>query len=165
MSLPMPVATSAHRALRLAGLLMVLAGVLGMHGLTGASSCHGSAGMSMQAASTAPMAASLMSMEASDLATTSSGVVSDAGRWAGARAEEVLKGAAGSAHSIDGGGMAMGVMCLAILGAALLALMQHFRRARVAPVLWSLPRPANAIIPRGRDPDPPSLIKLSIQRC
>jgi len=56
-------------------------------------------------------------------------------------------------------------MCLAILGAALLALLRLLHRAREAAVVWSLPRPAGAIVPRGRDPDPPSPIKLSIRRC
>lgn len=102
-----------------------------------------------------------MSMDASDLAAIPTGIVSDAGLRAGNQAKELLEASTGSGH----GGMAMGAMCLAILGAALLALLRLLHRARVAPVVWSLPRCTRVIVPRGRDPDPPSLIKLSIQRC
>ena len=170
MTLPVPVPTSAQHVLRLAGLIVVLAGLFGMHGLSGQSSGlsgglsggHGAAGMSMQTtASPALMAASAMSMDASDLAAIPTGIVSDAGLLAGNQVEDLLEVATGSGH----GGMAMGAMCLAILGAALLALLRLLQRARVAPVVWTLPRPARAIVPRGRDPDPPSLMKLSIQRC
>jgi len=166
-TLPVPVPTSAHPALRLAGLLVVLAGLFGMHGLSGLSSGlssgHGAAGMNMQTTdSQALMAASAMSMDASDdLAAIPTGIVSDAGLWVGNQAEDLLEAATGSGH----GGMAMGAMCLAILGAALLALLRLLQRARVAQGVWSLPRPARAIVPRGRDPDPPSLIRLSILRC
>ena len=159
---PVPIPTSAQHVLRLTGLIVVLAGLFGMHGLSGQSSGHGAAGMNMQ--TTAPptlMAASAMSMETSDLAAISTGIVSDAGLLAGSQAEDLLEAATGSGH----GGMALGAMCLAILGAALLALLRLLHRARRAPRVWTLPRPARAIVPRGRDPDPPSLIKLSIQRC
>lgn len=162
-TLPVPVPASAHYALRLAGLIVVLAGLFGMHGLSGLSSGHGAAGMNVQTkAPQALMAASSMSMDVSELAAIPTGIVSDAGLLAGNQAEDLLEAATGSGH----GGMAMGAMCLAILGAAVLALLRLLDRARVAPVVWSLPRrPAGAIVPRGRDPDPPSLIKLSIQRC
>ncbi|WP_146207223.1 DUF6153 family protein [Nocardioides silvaticus] len=160
MSLPVP-AAPVHPALRLAGLLVVLAGLFGMHGLSGQTGGHDAAGMSMQTASPALMPASSMGMDASDLAAIPTGIVSDAGLTAGNQAEDLLEVATGSGH----GGMAVGAMCLAILGAALLALLRLLQRIRVAPVVWSLPRRTRAIVPRGRDPDPPSLIKLSIQRC
>ena len=102
-----------------------------------------------------------MSMGATDLAAIPPGFMSDAGPWAGNQAGDLFEAAIGSGDD----GMAMGAMCLAILGAALLALLRLFRRAREAPVVWSLPRRMRAIVPRGRDPDPPSLIRLSIQRC
>lgn len=153
---PERVATPAHPALRLAGLLAVLAGLFGMHGLSG----HGAAGMSMQTAPPALMPSS-MSLDASDIAATHLDVVSDAGPLAGNRAQDALAIVTGSGH----GDMAMVAMCLAILGAAMLAMLRLLNRARVAPVVWSLPRPVRAILPRGRDPDPPCLIKLSIQRC
>lgn len=167
---PVPVPTSAQHVLRLAGMIVVLAGLFGMHGLSGQSSGlsggHGAAGMTTQTtASPALMAASAMSMDASDLAAIPTGIVSDAVLLAGNQAEDLLEAATGSGHGTDSGGMAMGAMCVAILGASLLALLRLLQRARVAPVVWTLPRPARAIVPRGRDPDPPSLIKLSIQRC
>lgn len=163
---PVPVPTSTQHVLRLAGLIVVLAGLFGMHGLSGQSSglsgSHGAAGMNMQTTgSQALMAASAMSMDASDLVAIPTGIVSDAGLLAGNQAGDLLDAATGSGH----GGMAMGAMCLAILGAALLTLLRPLQRARVAQGVWTLPRPARAIVPRGRDPDPPSLIKLSIQRC
>jgi hypothetical protein len=169
-------ATAAHPALRLAGLLVVLAGLFGMHGLSGQSSAlsgglaagHGAAGMSMQTttptASLAVVAASSVSMDVADLAVIPPRIVSDAGLLVGRRALDQLESDHGFGQG-DSGGMAMGAMCLAILAAALLAMMLLLHRARVAPVLWSLPRRASAIVPRGRDPDPPSLIRLSIQRC
>ena len=166
---PVPVPTSVQHVLRLAGLIVVLAGLFGMHGLSGQSSglsgSHGAAGMNMQTTDSQALMASAMSMDASDVAAISTGIVSDAGLLAGSQAEDLLEAATGSGHGTDSGGMAMGAMCLAILGAALLALLRLLQRARVAPVVWTLPRPARAIVPRGRDPDPPSLIKLSIQRC
>ncbi|WP_460829470.1 hypothetical protein [Nocardioides hungaricus] len=176
MTLPVLVPTSVQHALRLTGLIVVLAGLFGMHGLTGQASAlgggqgsdHGAAGMSMQIAPPALMAASpmsSMSMDASDFAAIPTGIVLDAGLWVGNQAEDLLEAATGSGHGSDSGGMAMGTMCLAILGAALLALARLLRRARVAPVVWWLPRPARAILPRGRDPDPPFLVRLSIQRC
>jgi len=156
-----PVAASVHTALRLTGLLVVLAGLFGMHGLSGQTGGHGAEGMSMQTASPGLMPASSTGMDASDLAVIATGIVSDAGLTAGNQAEDLLEVVTGSGH----GGIAMGVMCLAILGAALLALLRVLRRVRLAPMVWSLPRRTRAIIPRGRDPDPPSLIELSIQRC
>jgi hypothetical protein len=176
----LPVPTSARQALRLAALIVVLAGVFGMHGLSGQASAlgsgqgsgvsggHGAAGMSMATIPPALMAASTassMSMDSSGLAAISIGTVSDLGLFASNVAEDLREGAPGSGHGTDSGGMAMGAMCLAILGAALLALLRLLRQARGAPEVWSLPRPARAIVPRGRDPDPPCLIKLSIQRC
>lgn len=159
--MPVPVPAAAHRALRFAGLLVVLAGLFGMHGLSGQGSGHDAAGMSMQTGPPARMAAPSMGMDVSALDAIPTGIVSDAGLLAGNQVEDLLEVATGSGH----GGMAMGAMCLAILGAALLALLRLLHRARVAPVVWLLPRHARAIVPRGRDPDPPSLIQLSIQRC
>lgn len=114
----------------------------------------------MQTAPTALMPSS-MSLDASDLAATPMGVVSDAGLLAGNQAEDLLAAVTGSGH----GDMAMVAMCLAILAAAMLVLLRLLDRARVAPLVWSLPRRTRAILPRGRDPDSPCLIKLSIRRC
>ena len=68
----------------------------------------------MQTASPALMAVSSMTMDVSDLAATPMGVVSNVGLTAGNQAEDLLEVATGSGH----GGMAMGALCLAILGAA-----------------------------------------------
>ena len=79
-----------------------------------------------------------------------------------------------TASAVDAGVVAtghaakdMGVagMCMAILGVALLVLSRLRRCSRVLPLLWVVPRPARAVGFRGRDPDPPSLIYLSIRRC
>lgn len=66
------------------------------------------------------------------------------------------------------GGMGMGMtaMCLAILAAGLIALVRSLLGGRVRSVLWMLTRQTRAVQQHlGRDPDPPSLIALSIQRC
>lgn len=66
------------------------------------------------------------------------------------------------------GGMGMGMtaMCLAILAGALIALVRFLLGGRVRSVLWMLARHARTVLQhRGRDPDRPSLIALSIQRC
>lgn len=57
-------------------------------------------------------------------------------------------------------GMEMGTaeMCMAVL-------VLRIRASRLSPALWRFALPARALGVRGRDPDPPSLIKLSIQRC
>jgi len=64
-------------------------------------------------------------------------------------------------------GMDMGVagMCMAILMLGLIALLLRIRANRLQPPLWLVARPARAPGARGRDPDTPSLIQLSIQRC
>jgi hypothetical protein len=62
-------------------------------------------------------------------------------------------------------GMGMAAMCLAILTLALIALLLLLA-GRVRPLLWLVAPPVRAPMCTGRrDPDPPSLIKLSIQRC
>ena len=55
--------------------------------------------------------------------------------------------------------------CLAVLAVALIAVLGFLRTSRVRLVLWVLPRRARAPGHAGRDPHPPSLIDLSIQRC
>lgn len=66
------------------------------------------------------------------------------------------------------GGMGMGMtaMCVAILAAALIALVRFLLGGRIRSVLWVEARQARAALQhRGRDPNRPSLIALSIQRC
>ena len=162
MSVHQPHVISAPVALRVAGLVMVLAGLFGMHGLTSPSK---SMGMAMGTAQSAAMSAPDMAVAASGVVLTATGAQTLAGPLADQAHQmtETLSGS-GSGH----GGMAMNIamMCLAVLGAALIAVLRFLRRGRAAPVVWSLPRRRPRPVRfRGRDPDPPSLIKLSVQRC
>lgn len=151
---------AAHRALRLAGLIVVLAGLLGMHGLSGLSIGHGSTESSMPT-SVAATPVAQPSGDAFDLGAATSTAASHAGLLIGHQAETLIEGEAGLGHSA----MAMGAMCLFILGAALLVILWLLQRARVLPVAWSLTRDIPVVAPQGRDPDPPCLIELSINRC
>ena len=161
-----PRVISAPVALRLSGLVMVLAGLFGMHGLTSPGMGTGmGTGMSM-AIGTAPsaaMSASDMGVAASGVALTGTGAQTLVGPLAD-RAHQMTETLSGSGP----GGMAMNIamMCLAVIGAALIAALRFLRRGRAASVVWSLPRRRpRPVRYRGRDPDPPSLIKLSVQRC
>jgi hypothetical protein len=64
-------------------------------------------------------------------------------------------------------GMDLGAtgMCMAVLVLSLLLLILRLYASRVPPLLWLVPRPTRSPLVRGRDPDPPSLFGLSIQRC
>ena len=64
-------------------------------------------------------------------------------------------------------GMDMGATgtCMAVLVLSLLVLILRLYASRVPPLLWLVPRPTRSPFVRGRDPDPPSLFGLSIQRC
>lgn len=141
----------ARPALRLAGLLVVLAGLFGMHGL----GSHGAAGM--DAAARAGMSEpAVVGLAADHHPAPMVGAVRDG-------AAAVASVAAAAHHpAMD---MAMAGACLAVLAVALIALLSFLRTDRVRPVLWVLPRRARAPGHAGRDPDPPSLIDLSIQRC
>lgn len=154
---------SAPPALRLAGLVMVIAGLLGMHGLTG----PGGSGMDRDAAmmvGTPVMSASSLAMASSGVATTAiviqtqDGPLADQARQMG----ETLSG-------FGRGGMVLDIalmMCVAVLGAALIAVLGFLRAGRATPVVWSLPRRRpRPVRCRGRDPDSPFLIELSVQRC
>jgi hypothetical protein len=137
--------TTARNALRLGGLLIVLAGLFGMHGLDS----HGVAGMET-AAST------VMAGPAAAAADHVAGVQEVA---------SVMTAAGVFAPGHQGMGTGMAVLCLAVLAVALVALLRLLRASRVSPVLWMLERPARAPGHPGRGPDPPSLVNLSIQRC
>jgi hypothetical protein len=141
----------ARPALRLAGLLVVLAGLFGMHGLDS----HGAAGTEAvaHAGMTEPAVAGLAAGHhpAPMVMTVRDG------------AAAVVSAAAATHHPAME--MAMAGACLAVLAVALIALLRFLRTNRVRPVLWVLPRRARAPGHAGRDPDPPSLIDLSIQRC
>jgi Family of unknown function (DUF6153) len=122
---------------------LVLAGLFGMHGLDG----HDAVALgSVSQAATAGMP---MSPPAAQPVI-------------GGQSQPQIEAVSGA------GGMDMGMaaMCIAILAGALIALLRLLLGARVRPLLWVLARQARAVLRHpGRDPDPPSLIALSIQRC
>lgn len=151
-----PATTSARSALRLAGLLLVLAGLFGMHGLAS----HGDAGM--ETIPQAVMAEMSTSPAAVDLAVMAT-VIGDHARPLVGHAQRAVESLGASRH----GGMDMGMaaMCVAILAVALSALIRLLLGRGVGPVLWLQPRQSSAVVHPGRDPDPPSLIALSIQCC
>ena len=64
-------------------------------------------------------------------------------------------------------GMDMGAtgVCMAVLVLSLLLLILRLYASRVPPLLWLVARSVRSPLVRGRDPDPPSLFGLSIQRC
>jgi multidrug efflux pump subunit AcrB len=56
-------------------------------------------------------------------------------------------------------------MCMAVLVLSLLMLLLGLYASRVRPWMWLVARPVRSLWVRGHDPDPPSLFRLSIQRC
>lgn len=131
--------------LRLGALILVLAGLFGMHGLDG----HNAVAMG----------------SAPEAAMAKMPVNSTVGEPAISGQSHAQVKAVGAS---DAGGMGMGMaaMCVAILAGALIALVRLLLGGRVRPLLWMLARQARAVLEHpGRDPDPPSLIALSIQRC
>jgi hypothetical protein len=141
-----------RHALWLGGLLVLLGGLFGMHGLD----THGGTGMDTIARAT--MAGPLShSAAAGHLAMT--GTV----REIAAVTDGLAAVTGASGHR--GMGMGAASMCLAVLVLALIALLLRAQGGRLRPLLWMLARPVRAPGARGRDPDPPSLICLSIQRC
>ena len=133
-------------------MLVVLTGVLGMHGLDN----HGAAGMH-----TTPHAGMAESVAA--VAATSHDAITEVAALA-VDGPVVLASA-----TVAPGGLAMDVgmatMCLAILAVALVALLRLLLTGTIRGVLWRIARPVRAPAYAGRDSDPPSLINLSIQRC
>lgn len=146
-------AAPAPPGLRLVGLLIAVAGLFGMHGLAS----HGVDGMdvvpSTVSASTS-MAGSAMPKDSSPVTGHQELVAID-------QVDSV--GAGGPGH----GGMDMGIamMCVAILGAALLALLSSLRRERPSRVVWARPPQTRVMSHSGRGAAPPSLMELSIHRC
>lgn len=152
-SVPAPVRT----ALRLAGLLAVLAGLFGMHGLAS----HGGAGME--------------SMPHGVIAATSE-VTAPAVAATPAHAVDALASGLDTGHGVaaaligpvipDGIDLDMAGLCIALLAMGLGALVWLRRIGHGALVLWVQPRVTTATTVSGlRHPAPPSLTLLSIQRC
>ena len=147
---------SARPRLRLAGLILVLAGLFGMHGLGG----HDAVAMGS--------ATEAMAAEMPMGAVGSGGVMSaEFKQHTGpVGSHDLLDADAVLVPSHGGMGMGMTAMCVAILAAALVALVRRLLGSRVGSVLWVRARhPVFVLQPRRRDRDPPSLIALSIQRC
>jgi len=137
---------TVRRALWLGGLFVVLGGLFGMHGLD----THG-----VESAENASM--------------TGSPAHSDADHQTMTRATDgaALAMAATSATGGHSGmGMDMGTgMCVAVLVLGLLALLLRISTCRPQRLEWLVARGIRIPETQGRDPDPPSLIRLSIQRC
>lgn len=146
--------TTARHALWFGGILVVLAGLFGMHGLDS----HGAAGMdttAYAAISEGPMDA----VAASGAAVRSDGhhameTPTQAGLTVSSMSE-----ATGS----DATDMGMAGMCMAILVGALITLVRPLRASRFRSVPAEPARPPWLSV--GRSRDPPSLIALSILRC
>lgn len=143
----------ARLALRLTGLLAVLSGVIGLHGL--ASQCVGGMAEMPHAAITAasfPLSSpDLIPIEVSGPLDPILAPV---------------QGAAASVSALGTEGMnLMTGFCLALLVVGVGALSMLLRGSRVSPVPWPLPPVIGAIERSGRDPAPPLLTALSIQRC
>ena len=151
--------TTARHALWLGGLLVVLAGLFGMHGLDS----HGAAGTDtiphavMAQVSTAAVGARYEAIEA-----VASGAQHAASIDHQVGSPMTSEPVAGRPEAPDSG---MAEMCMAILAVALAALLRLLILSRHRPVPWVLFSPERAPSPSGRDPDPPSLISLSIHRC
>ena len=135
---PRPIAAGAWPHLALLGLLLL--GVVAMHGLNG----HGTA------------------LGSEPMAHTAVASMSDASARPAMHSTERLT--ADPAHGMGG---AMAGLCVAVIGIGiglgLVALANRRRRTR--HVARGARPGCAAAASRSRDPDPPSLIHLSIQRC
>lgn len=153
--------TAARHGLWIASLFVVLGGLFGMHGLAD----HGTGDMSMMspAASGAvahPGDVPGLTPENAQLAVNAVDVLATKVTTRGVeQADRVAPSGAGSGHQMLG-------LCAAVLTAGLLTLLAMLvhRPARgffvVGVDVRRLRSPAG-----GRDPDPPSLTRLSIRRC
>ena len=74
----------------------------------------------------------------------------------------VLIGADGNGHGDMG--MNMAGLCVAILLIGVTGLLLWLNRSPRKTALWSAPRMVALLRPSGREPDPPSLTALSVQR-
>lgn len=155
MSLRTQPLSPVRHALWLGGLLVVLSGLFGMHGLDN----HGRAGMDA-------MAKAAMTVPAQAAATGHEAMIGTAHEAASIAvvATEVV-GAMTDATGHHGMGMGATGMCMAVLVLSLYLLILRLYASRVRPLLWLVARSPVSTLVRGRDPDPPSLFRLSIQRC
>lgn len=153
---------SVRTLVRLTGLVMVLIGLVGMHGLAshGAESAAGTdMMMSVRASDALATPASVASSGTQSLVDHAAMVVAEVSSWG--------RGTLISPDSHGSGDMSMNMvgLCVAILligAAGLRFLVNRFRPVRA---VWSTPRWVASLRPSGREPDPPSLTALSVQRC
>ena len=162
------------RAQRLAGLLMVLTGLFAMHGLSthGTSTTHPAAHGSPESSITA----SPTPFDAHD-ASLIPRVVAGHGSLTGHSMAEHLRQvtvsavaaqvavAAAAPWPADDDAITMATLCLVVLALTTFALVMRLHARRRGELVASPARDRVAPRPRGRDPDPPSLLFLSIQRC
>ena len=143
----------ARRALRLAALVLLLAGLFGMHGL----GSHGPSSLGSGDHEQLPAVDSDSPMPA---VTHARDAAVQTGETPSLRP---ILGTALSPQQPFGPGMGVAGMCLAILLLSLMTLVGLHRH--LPSVLARAGRPLPPPPALGRDPDPPSLIRLSIQRC
>lgn len=121
-----------------------------MHGLAG----HGTEEMGSAHAAMSSMTSAVASTAGNmtrDIAETASTVL-----------------VATTSHDRTGGigmGMSTTGMCLAVLLLTFFALLVHWHASRLRPVPFLVARPARAALVSRREPDPPNLYVLSVQRC
>jgi uncharacterized protein DUF6153 len=140
--------------------VVVLAGLFGMHGLGG----HGAAEMgtappgAMSAMSVDPVSFAPDSMHA-DRSSPATQLVQEPHDPSGLMSG--LRSGLGEGQ-MD---MNMTALCLAVLAVALVALRQVRSRQPDGPMTAARPGRSGARVHSWTDPDPPSLIALSIRRC
>lgn len=145
----MSLRSTLRHALWIGGLFVILGGLFGMHGLDN----HGGAGMET-------IAHDILASPAANNAAAGPEATTDAVHEAAAVMTVVTDTSRHAAMEMGAAGM-----CVAVLVLALLALLLRLHNGHIRPLLCLSVRPAQAQVVRGRDPDPPSLIRLSIQRC
>ena len=148
-----PTAAPSHPGLRFLGLVIVIAGMFGMHGLAG----HGVQGMDMIPGS----ALTSQSVASSVLGFDGAAVSADGQAGATSDQPDSLRASDSGHGDMD---MSLAMMCVAILAVALLALLRSLRRER-PQIIWARPRGPRVVVRPWWGPAPPSLIALSIQRC
>lgn len=146
--------TTARHALWFGGILVVLAGLFGMHGLDS----HGAAGMGTTAHA-------VMSQDPRDAVAVSDAAARSDLHHAMRTPTQAGPTVSSTSEATGSDAMDMGMagMCLAILAGAVVALVRSLRASRVWSVLAQPARAPWLSVGRGRDP--PSLIALSILRC
>lgn len=142
------------------GVLIVLAGLFGMHGLSDHGVCEDSGGpmpahaVAMPDTRAVPVAGPLAVPVAVPMAVH--GVVHETA------VVPVASLLAGVRDGMSGG---VADLCLAFLTGFLLGLASWLMARRPSAVALGVPRLAPLPRPRGRDPDPPTPARLSVWRC